>query len=511
MKRAVALILTIFTALFARTTGDLVFPQGDIYVSPSGSDENAGNEQSPYATLQKAIDVATAGKVIYLTGGTYAVSQPIIIQKDGSADALIKVFAAQGETPVIDFSAMAEDPASRGIILDADYWHFRGIVIERAGDNGMLLAGSHNIIERCIFRKNRDSGLQLSRYNTSNTEISQWPSYNLILKCESYDNSDSGHENADGFAPKLTTGEGNVFQECISHHNIDDGWDLYSKSETGPIGVVTLIGCIAHNNGVLTDGSTSGGGDKNGFKLGSSATKTSHIVRRCIAFKNGKHGFTDNGNTSSIEFTNCTAWGNADYNFHVRDGATHVFKNNISFEGGHTDRIVGNMSAPNALTEDAFDWPLTASTADFVTMTPGPDADPLRDGFLKPKESSPLVNAGVATEGITYFGSAPDLGAVEAGGLPVPVESGVIASRSFSSGIIDGRSSVSLRIQIPGASSISVQFFGCDGKVIRKARLHESAGEHTITFDKSGIPSGMYMLKINAGTGRIASHKVMVY
>ncbi len=29
-------------------------------------------------------------------------------------------------------------------------------------------------------------------------------------------------------------------RNCVSHHNIDDGWDLYTKSDTGPIGAITV-------------------------------------------------------------------------------------------------------------------------------------------------------------------------------------------------------------------------------------------------------------------------------
>ena len=492
-------------------TDTLGYPQGDIFVSPDGDDSSQGTETTPFKTLQKALSVVSAGMVIYMRGGVYSIAEPVVIQTDGASGALISLFAYRGETPVLNFSSMQESSSNRGVILDADYWHIRGIIIEEAGDNGMLLSGSNNIINRCIFRKNRDSGLQLSRYNTNYNSISQWPSNNLILKCESYDNSDSGHENADGFAPKLTCGVGNVFQSCIAHHNIDDGWDLYSKSETGPIGVVTLIECIAHNNGKLTNGSTSGSGDKNGFKLGSSATKTNHIVRRCIAFRNGKHGFTDNGNTSSIEFTNCTAWDNADYNFHVRDGATHIFKNNVSFGGNHTDRIVGDISAPNALTEDAFSWPFTASASDFVTMTPGPDSDPLRYGFLMPLDNSPLVNSGVITAGITYFGTAPDLGAIESGEPPVATNRSISFYKRFDATVVNETSDIVIRYTLREISKLNIDLLDCRGRILQSARLHVSAGSNRYSLNNRMLSTGMYLVKITTEPNEISMHKVIVH
>jgi len=70
---------------------------------------------------------------------------------------------------------MTENSSNRGIVLDAKYWHVKGITIKGAGDNGMLLSGHYNIIEKCTFRENRDSGLQLSRYNTSYNTKDKWP------------------------------------------------------------------------------------------------------------------------------------------------------------------------------------------------------------------------------------------------------------------------------------------------------------------------------------------------
>ena len=82
----------------------------------------------------------------------------------------------------------------------------------------MLLSGNNNVIEMFQFYNNHDSGLQISRYNTSADSISKWPAYNTIKNCTSYNNKDEAtSENADGFAAKLTCGEGNVFDGCIAY------------------------------------------------------------------------------------------------------------------------------------------------------------------------------------------------------------------------------------------------------------------------------------------------------
>ena len=412
MKKAFISVVLMFVFTYISVMGT------SYYVATNGSDSNSGTStSSPFKTLEKAINVVAAGDYIYLRGGTYVVSTtPIIITKNGTSSANINVFAYSSEVPVLQFNNV-ENSSNRGIVMDGDYWHWKGITIERAGDNGMLLSGNNNTIENCIFRKNHDTGLQLSRYSSSATSISQWPSNNLIIGCESYDNQDSGNENADGFAAKLTCGTGNVFRNCVSHHNIDDGWDLYTKSDTGPIGAIIFENCIAHDNGTLTDGSTSGGGDKNGFKLGSSSNTVNHVLYRCIAYNNGKHGFTDNGNIGSIKFYNLTSYNNGDYNYHTRDGASHVFRNCITLNGNHTDRIVGDApTSCNGLDDTDTQWSIVVTSSDFQTLTPGPNANPTSNGFLQLKSSSQLIDRGCSVSGITYNGSAPDLGAIEYGG-----------------------------------------------------------------------------------------------
>ena len=175
----------------------------------------------------------------------------------------------------------------------------------------MLLAGNDNLIELMEFNDNQDTGLQLSRYKTNNADIGSWPSDNLILNCTAKNNCDNETmENADGFAAKLTCGEGNVFDGCMSYNNSDDGWDLYAKSETGPIGVVTIRNCIAFRNGYTEFGEGFGDCDGNGFKLGGGGIGTAHIVENCLAFENLNCGFTDNNNPKLGSISKCTAYNN---------------------------------------------------------------------------------------------------------------------------------------------------------------------------------------------------------
>ncbi|GAB2862091.1 CBM35 domain-containing protein [Streptomyces deserti] len=333
-------------------TGDTTTPppttSGTLYVSPNGTDSAPGTESSP-TTLTSALTRVAPGGTIYLRGGTYRYSQTVTIAQtnSGTSSARKTLAAYPGETPVLNFSAQTEDPANRGLAVNGSYWHVKGIVVERAGDNGIFVGGSNNVFERTITRFNRDTGLQLSRM-LSSTPKDQWPSNNLILSAESHDNADSDGEDADGFAAKLTSGPGNVFRYAVAHNNIDDGWDLYTKSDTGAIGPVTIEDSLAYSNGTLSDGTVNANGDRNGYKLGGEDIGVNHVIRRSIAYRNGKHGFTYNRNPGSMTVSDNVSIDNTQRNFNFEAG-TSVFKNNTSCRSGSgtNDRIVGNADSTN--------------------------------------------------------------------------------------------------------------------------------------------------------------------
>jgi fibronectin type 3 domain-containing protein len=386
---------------------------GDIFVAPNGTDSNPGTMNAP-TTLTSAITRIQAGQTIQMRGGTYNFSATVNIARgnDGTASQPKNIFAFNGEHPVLNFSAQSFDSSNRGIQLNGFFWHLRGLEVMGAGDNGIFIGGNNNTIELCDIHNNRDSGLQLGRFSSSATQP-DWPANNLILNCTSHDNFDPDNgEDADGFACKLTTGPGNVFRGCISHHNIDDGWDLFTKTDTGPISPVTIEDCISYNNGMLSDGTSTPDSDGNGFKLGGDDIPVNHIIRRSIAFGNKKHGITFNSNPGSITVTNNTSWGNGESNFKFDEG-THIFTNNLSFQGAQSDKNSGtDVSNTNCwwINGGSVNGKgLVVSAADFISLTPtimrNADGSINLGNFLKLAPGSDLINAG--TPGGT------DIGAIE--------------------------------------------------------------------------------------------------
>ncbi|MGW7238981.1 right-handed parallel beta-helix repeat-containing protein [Streptomyces sp. NPDC054804] len=320
-----------------------------LYVSPTGTDSAAGTQSAP-TTLTSAIGRIASGGTIYLRGGTYNYSSTVTIPagSNGSSGARTTLSAYPGETPVLNFSSQSESSSNRGIQLYANYWHLYGLTVQHAGDNGIYVGGSNNVIERAVTAYNRDTGLQLGRISSS-TPSSQWPAGNLVVSSESHDNADSDGEDADGFASKLTTGTGNVFRYDVSHHNIDDGWDLYTKTDTGAIGPVTIEYSLSYGNGTLSDGSQSGDGDRNGYKLGGDDIAVNHVVQHDIAYGNGHHGFTYNSNPGTMTVSNNVGIDNAERNFSF-DKGTSVFRTDTSCRfavDGSNDKTVGDADSSN--------------------------------------------------------------------------------------------------------------------------------------------------------------------
>lgn len=283
------------------------------YTSPEAESSGAGTYDDPL-NIYTAFYKLQAGDTLILKDGVYDTPERFYAlegTQDGTEEAPITLEAENDGKAHLNFHRMSENSNNRGLQLCCDWWYVKGLVVSSAGDNGIYIGGNHITVENCETYYCHDSGIQIGRANALQQSIAEWPSYNLVLNCTSHDNSDSTGEDADGFACKLTTGIGNVFKGCIAYNNIDDGWDLYSKADTGPIGPVTIEDCVAFNNGVDTKGNGLPSSDGNGFKLGGEQISVQHIVKNCVAFNNLAHGFTDNSNPGTIYMENCTSFNNS--------------------------------------------------------------------------------------------------------------------------------------------------------------------------------------------------------
>ena len=287
-----------------------------IIVTPDGKTTGDGTEESPL-DINTAVSYAQPGQTILMKNGVYDKWITINRSVCGTADKPINLVAESISTDGTDGVVLS----GAGLTVIGNYWHVYGLYVKDSSGVGIQVSGNYNTIDMCTVNHAANSGIQISRNggadNYAGIQGKLWPTGNLIKNCESFDNCDAGRNDADGFAAKLTCGEGNRFYGCISHNNIDDGWDLYAKSVSGTIGSVTIENCVAYNNGWLTtDDVTAAGynyGEGNGFKLGGGYLKGGHKLINCVSFGNHAKGITSNS-CPDISITRCTAYnnGNAD-------------------------------------------------------------------------------------------------------------------------------------------------------------------------------------------------------
>lgn len=286
----------------------------NIYVSPNGKSNAAGTKDAPM-DIYTAVKIVAPGQKILIKEGTYNLSSTVKVERgiNGTADAMIYMIAdpEAGSRPVFDFGGKCA-----GMILAGDYWYFQGFDVTRSADaqKGIQVSGNHNILDRIKAYKNGNTGIQISRY-LGTDQFNQWPAYNTILNCSSYLNADKGYEDADGFAAKLTVGQGNVFDGCIAAYNADDGWDLFAKVQSGSIGVVTIQNCVAFKNGYILDenGREINAGNGNGFKMGGDSMPGAHVLKNSVAFANKAKGI-DSNSCPDIKVYSSTTFDNESYN-----------------------------------------------------------------------------------------------------------------------------------------------------------------------------------------------------
>lgn len=305
------------------------FTAQTLYAAPDGTANGQGTIASPL-DLASAINLLAPGGTLILKAGEYPRSD-IPLAASGHAEQR-KTLLAEGKAVI------------HGLLVDASYWNIKSVDIT---DKSLRIQGSHNLIENVTAYRNDDTGIQIS--SPDNVGRPLWASDNRVINSESYANVDPGKINADGFAVKMRVGEGNRLENCYSHDNIDDGFDLFNKIEDGANGVVVIENSIARNN------------TSNGFKLGGEGQPVAHEVRNSKAEGNQLDGFTDNFNPGKLVVTNNVAVDNQRFNFIFRpspygDASTQgIFSRNKSVRtkpGRYDDAVVGNIDETNYFIAD---------------------------------------------------------------------------------------------------------------------------------------------------------------
>lgn len=500
------------------------------YIATDGDDGNSGTIESPFATFEHAIEMATAGDTIYVRGGTYLLDDSIDIDKAGADGNPIRLWAYEDEIPILDFSnnpRHANPPQPReddsiagtsdalGIFVapDSDWWHLRGLTIQNAPYYGVRVYGSDNIFELLVIHDNKAAGLEI-------TGKEGWaPSNNLVLNCDSYHNFDpqTNGEDADGFAAKFETlGPGNVFSGLRAWHNSDDGYDFWHATHP-----VLIEHCWSFDNGFFrpeweeyVQGSWRG--DGLGFKLGQEAAEL--ILNHNTAFGNKAFGIDANGNNSpdGVVINNATLVNNAKngnpLQLRLNDGSPHTVRNTIAFDVDGDDVVEFSPEV-----DDAYNtWnDIGVSEDDFVsinmdtllmqaTAPRNPDGS-LPEIGLQLNPDSPLIDAGIDV-GLPYIGQAPDLGAFEydpESAIPLPPHDMTTPEKVTLHSAYPNpfNPQTTIRFDLPKSCRICLQIYNAQGQLVRTlANDQEEAGHHRVIWngeDEQGNPveSGVYLYK----------------
>ncbi|AIW84320.1 polysaccharide Lyase Family 9,YwoF [Bacillus mycoides] len=97
------LIFTLSAPTFAQSNKN-VTSETDYYVSPAGSDLNPRTFDQPFATIQKAANVAKEGSTIYIRSGVY--NQKVRVTHSGASGATITFQNYQDEKVILDGSTV---------------------------------------------------------------------------------------------------------------------------------------------------------------------------------------------------------------------------------------------------------------------------------------------------------------------------------------------------------------------------------------------------------------------
>ncbi len=413
----------------------------NFYISPTGSDSNAGTKSKPFATLMAAQDAADTGDTVYIKGGTYALTTDDVstttsiraivnnITKDG-----ISYIAYGSSRPVFDFTDVTpEGLRVVGFMVSADDCTFEGFDVV-----GIQITVTGELTQSTAFRITDGNGNTFRNLSVHDGHAIGWyltsGSNNLVENMDVYNNQgiDSySYGNIDGFGvhPSDPSQTGNVIRNSRAWFNSDDGFDFI-----GAQAVITVENNWSFYNGYDEDFVKRG--DGNGFKAGGFGSNGSstpsvipeHVIKYNLAVGNRAAGFYANHHVGGQVWVGNTAIGNHSANYNMLstlddndtdvDGYGHYMRNNLGYDG-KTEVINLGDETENDIANNYFNLDVTVDESDFVSLDESElTSERQSDGSLPEIEyahlsaSSDLIDIGLDI-GDDFEGTAPDLGAFE--------------------------------------------------------------------------------------------------
>ena len=433
MKKLLTLLfLATYTYAFSKT----------YYVAPTGgSDLNPGTITQPWATWQRAFDVAQAGDTVFFRGGVWYLKpgQTVdLMNKDGAPGKYIHFFNYPGEVPILDGSqivppkpASGQFTYSGGPYIDgSNYIHWKGLTIrnfkmvyDRVFVQGIVATNSNfQIFENITVHNIEGRGIYYSPWYA--------PDSTYFINVDVHDCGDVLPLNdelggwGDGWNAGVEKGSYMLFDGCRAWNNSDDGFNIWGA------GLIEMKNCWSFGNGLLN-------GDGSGYKLNPTEDATYMGLTRVLtnniaAFNSGNTGCGFNENNIGAVALEGRIYNNTSFQnkigymtggFLSGNKKNNDYRNNIAYantvnidenewSGGTFVTDINNTWTDGVtFSPDNSDFILLDKTQAIAQMTAPRKADgSLPDiTFLKLKTGSDLIDAGVDV-GLPYSGKAPDIG-----------------------------------------------------------------------------------------------------
>ena len=498
------------------------------FAAPAGTG-NGSSYASPCSLSTGISKLKNPGDTLYLLGGQYDLGNTKISSKNGSSTAYIVISGYPGETAILDFRTTAYGTRGLQVMNSCTYLHIKDLTLRYSGKNNLYNEGSYCLFENLNIYGSSDTGCQM-----------KVGGYNIIKNVDSHDNFDyeldkSGNltqcdfgGNADGFADKQHSGAPNHYIGCRAWNNSDDGWDFFQRVTTSE----TIIEqCICYMNGpayydmrnhpryqtdkawfdqfatprtvVDADGNTvtvslakyPNMGNGNGFKVGGGYTDHKVLVHHSLAVANTVKGFDQNNNDGTMLFYNNTGYLNGyDFGFTTAYGTLSI-QNCLSYKSKNANATQSATTLVNSYNSWNISG-LTVSASDFLSLDTtqilaARQADgSLAEGtLLRLAAGSPLIDAGTDV-GLTYTGTAPDLGCYETDGILHPTIT--CTSNNSEQWLLEGEEITPIVFQWGGAATrlkCSSLPTGITYKI--------SNNNHTLTLSGSIEQAGTYTITVS--------------
>jgi hypothetical protein len=229
------------------------------YISPSGSDGNAGTFAEPWRTVQKAFETVTAGQTVCLRGGTY----PQYVDASAGFNQVERRSGAPGK-PILFTNSSGEIAVIKGSTkIYGSYITFRGAPSDTPNCStthpcGLIFEGSSGYVLNAISIMNTSGAGHVVfdhveiRKGNYHAGLYQEGCNNAITGSYVHDNGIQNRAEDNGIYWSRTPGDcknGGLIAHNLVEHNFSKGIQLYAGASTITPAYVTVCGNISVNNG----------------------------------------------------------------------------------------------------------------------------------------------------------------------------------------------------------------------------------------------------------------------